>query len=82
MSGRSKRLSWLVEQPGLTALALVGSLLALAVLLPYLQFVLFGVVLAYIMFPLQQRAERYMRPTFAALRAVSTTTIHRTRSCA
>ena len=73
MSGRSKRLSWLVEQPGLTALALVGSLLALAVLLPYLQFVLFGVVLAYIMFPLQQRAERYMRPTFAALVVVVAT---------
>jgi len=70
MEGRPEPPAWLVRQPGLTALALLGSLLALLVLLPYLQFVLFGVVLAYILFPVQQRAERYVRPTVAALAVV------------
>ena len=70
MEGRPEPPAWLVRQPGLTALALLGSLLALLVLLPYLQFVLFGVVLAYILFPIQQRAERYVRPTVAALALV------------
>jgi len=57
----------LVGKPGLTALVLLSSLLALFVLLPYLQFILFGVVLAYILFPVQQRAEQHVRPTIAAI---------------
>ena len=64
---------WVVEQPGLTAVALVGVVLALSVLLPYLQFVLFGVVLAYILYPLQRRLERYVRPMVAAMGVVVTT---------
>jgi len=59
--------TWLVGKPGLTALVLLSSLLALFVLLPYLQFILFGVVLAYILFPVQQRAEQHVRPTIAAI---------------
>ena len=65
--------AWVVEQPGLTAVALVGVVLALSVLLPYLQFVLFGVVLAYILYPLQRRLERYLRPMVAAMGVVVTT---------
>ncbi|VTT86780.1 Membrane protein, putative [Halorubrum sp. DM2] len=57
-------------QLGLTALVLLSGLLALFVLLPYLQFILFGVVLAYILFPVQQRAEEHIRPTFAAIGVV------------
>ena len=64
---------WVVEQPGLTVLALVSSLLALFVLLPYLQYVLFGVVLAYIMLPVQHRLEQYVRPTVAAIVVVVAT---------
>src|SRR6056297_1594789 len=64
---------WIVEQPGLTAFALLSSLLALFVLLPYLQYVLFGVVLAYILLPVQQRLERYVNPTFAAIAVVIAT---------
>ncbi|WP_436909618.1 AI-2E family transporter [Halosimplex marinum] len=64
---------WVVEQPGLTAVALVSVLLALAVLAPYLQFVLFGVVLAYILYPLQRRLERYVRPMVAAMGVVVAT---------
>jgi predicted PurR-regulated permease PerM len=47
--------------------------LALAVLVPYLQYVLFGVVLAYVLYPLQLRLEAYTRPTFAAVGVVVTT---------
>jgi predicted PurR-regulated permease PerM len=70
MPGRSEPPTWLVGQPGLTALVLLSSLLALFVLLPYLQFVLFGVVLAYILFPVQKRAEQHVRPTIAAMGVV------------
>lgn len=59
--------AWLVREPGLTALAVLAGLVALVVLLPYLQFVLFGMVLAYILFPIQQRAEQFVRPTIAAI---------------
>ena len=65
--------AWLVEHSGLTAVALLGSLVALFVLLPYLQFVLFGVVLAYVMFPVQRRTEQYVRPTVAAVVVVVAT---------
>ncbi|WP_226041750.1 AI-2E family transporter [Natrinema sp. DC36] len=61
---------WIVERPGLTALALLSGFLALFVLLPYLQYVLFGVVLAYILLPVQRRLEQYIRPTFAAIAVV------------
>jgi predicted PurR-regulated permease PerM len=70
MSSRTDPSTWLGAQPGLTALALLSSLLVLFVLLPYLQFILFGVVLAYILFPVQKRAEEHVRPTFAALLVV------------
>ncbi|MFC6767052.1 AI-2E family transporter [Natrinema soli] len=64
---------WIVEQPGLTVFALLSGLLALFVLLPYLQYVLFGVVLAYILLPVQRRLEQYIRPTFAAITVVIAT---------
>jgi len=70
MSSRTGPSAWLVEQPGLTGLALLSSLLVLFVLLPYLQFVLFGVVLAYILYPVQRRAEEYAEPTTAAILVV------------
>lgn len=73
MPSKPESSAWLVEHSGLTALALLGSLVALLVLLPYLQFVLFGVVLAYVMFPVQRRAEQYVRPTVAAVVVVVVT---------
>lgn len=57
---------WIAEQPGLTAIALLAGLLAVFVLLPYLQYVLFGVVLAYILLPVQERVEKFLKPTIAA----------------
>ncbi|ELZ05291.1 AI-2E family transporter [Natrialba asiatica] len=70
MPDGNNRSAWIREQPGLTALALLSGLLALFVLLPYLQYVLFGVVLAYILFPVQERLEQYIRPTIAAITIV------------
>jgi predicted PurR-regulated permease PerM len=64
---------WIVKRSGLTALALGSGLLALFVLLPYLQYVLFGVVLAYILLPVQRRLEAYVSPTVAALSVVLAT---------
>lgn len=70
MSDRPHPPDWIVEQPGLTALALLSGFLALFVLLPYLQYVLLGVVLAYIVFPVQECLEQYVRPTIAAVTVV------------
>jgi len=67
--------NWVTAQLGVTILALVSSLLALFVLLPYLQYVLFGIVLAYIMLPVQHRLEQYVRPTVAAIVVVATTVL-------
>ncbi|MFC4542793.1 AI-2E family transporter [Halosolutus amylolyticus] len=64
---------WILEQSGLTAIALLSALLGLVVLLPYLQYVLFGVVLAYILFPVQRRLEQYVRPAVAAIALVVAT---------
>lgn len=75
MSDRPAPPGWVVEQPGLTAVALVAVVLALSVLLPYLQFVLFGVVLAYVAYPLQRRLERYVRPMAAAMGVVVSTLV-------
>ncbi|WP_226479352.1 AI-2E family transporter [Natrinema amylolyticum] len=66
MADRPEPPAWVVEQPVLTALALVGVVLGLRIILPYLQYVLFGIVLAYILLPLQQRLEAYVRPMIAA----------------
>lgn len=71
MTSRPDPPVWVIESPGLTALALLAGLLMLSVFLPYLQFILFGVILAYISLPIQQRAEQYVTPTGAALATVA-----------
>ncbi|SEV85467.1 AI-2E family transporter [Natrinema salifodinae] len=70
MADRHEPPAWVVEQPVLTALALGSTVLALFIILPYLQYVLFGVVLAYILVPLQRRLEEYVRPMIAAFVSV------------
>ncbi|RKD94917.1 AI-2E family transporter [Halopiger aswanensis] len=59
--------SWFTDRTGLTVLAVVSALLGLLVVLPYLQYVLLGVVLAYILMPAQRRLEAYVRSMTAAL---------------
>ncbi|GAB3674358.1 AI-2E family transporter [Halopiger thermotolerans] len=58
--------SWFDDRTGLTALAVVSALLGLFVVLPYLQYVLLGVVLAYVLMPAQRRLEAYVRSMTAA----------------
>ncbi|MFA9424852.1 AI-2E family transporter [Natronorubrum sp. A-ect3] len=70
MSDRSDASGWLSEGRALTVLALVSVALAAVIILPYLQYVLLGVVLAYILEPAQRRLERVVRPMTAALTLV------------
>ncbi|WP_049927228.1 AI-2E family transporter [Halopiger goleimassiliensis] len=62
---------WLSDNPALTALAAVSAVLGLLVILPYLQYVLLGVVLAYILMPAQRRLERLVGSMVAALTLVA-----------
>ncbi|WP_226007006.1 AI-2E family transporter [Natrinema salinisoli] len=66
MADRPEPPAWVVEQPVLTGLALISIVLGLLIVLPYLQYVLFGIVLAYILLPVQHRLEGYVRPIIAA----------------
>ncbi|WP_254530656.1 AI-2E family transporter [Natrinema gelatinilyticum] len=75
MADRPSPPDWIIDQPGLTALAAISGILALFVILPYLQYVLFGVVLAYILLPVQRRLEHYVRSTIAAIVVVVATLI-------
>lgn len=75
MADRPGPPDWIIDQPGLTALAAISGILALFVILPYLQYVLFGVVLAYILLPVQRRLEHYVRSTIAAIVVVVATLI-------
>ncbi|ELY45425.1 AI-2E family transporter [Natronorubrum tibetense] len=70
MPDRSSRPEWLSERTGLALLALVSAILATLILLPYLQYVLLGVVLAYILMPAQRRLERTVSSMTAALTLV------------
>ncbi|QRV14666.1 AI-2E family transporter [Haloterrigena salifodinae] len=70
MPERPEPPAWVVEQPALTALALIAVVLGLLIVLPYLQYVLFGVILAYILLPLQKRLEERVRPMIAAFVSV------------
>ncbi|TYL36102.1 AI-2E family transporter [Natronococcus pandeyae] len=67
MSTRPSLSEWLSDRLGLAVLTLVSVLLALLIILPYLQYVLLGVILAYILMPAQRRLENYMRSMTAAL---------------
>ncbi|WP_281194272.1 AI-2E family transporter [Halorubrum sp. F4] len=56
---------------GLTVLAAASVLLATAFIVTYLQYVLLAVVLAYVLAPVQHRAEEYMRPDVAAASVIA-----------
>ncbi|RQG91724.1 AI-2E family transporter [Natrarchaeobius halalkaliphilus] len=70
MSDRSELSGWLSERPGLTAVAAASATLGLLIVLPYLQYVLLGLILAYILVPAQRRLERYVGAMIAALTLV------------
>ncbi len=62
---------WFSQRTGLTTLAAVSGALGLLVMLPYLQYVLLGIVLAYIFWPAQRRLRRYVGSMLAALTLVA-----------
>ncbi|WP_255168511.1 AI-2E family transporter [Natrononativus amylolyticus] len=68
MAGRTQGLT---ERSALGILALASGVLALLLVLPYLQYVLLAVVLAYVLAPLQTALERVVSPTASALALIS-----------
>lgn len=59
--------SQISEQRALVTLAVLALLVGGLVIRPYLQYILFAVVLAYIWMPAQNRLEQFVRPMTAAL---------------
>lgn len=69
MSDGSAR--WLPNPSGLTILAAASALLAAALIVTYLQYVLLAVVLAYVLAPVQRRAEAHTRSDVAAASVIT-----------
>ncbi len=66
MSVDDRNNSWFTEQQTVLVLTVLSVLLATAVILPYLEYVLFGVILAYILWPAQQWLSRHLRRDISA----------------
>lgn len=58
---------WVSEQQALLALVVLSVVLTLLIIVPYVQFVLLAIVLAYVLWPLQGVFERRYSPTLSAL---------------
>ncbi|RQG90789.1 AI-2E family transporter [Natrarchaeobius chitinivorans] len=71
MADRTGARGWFSDRTGLTAIAVASGGLAALIVLPYLQYVLLGVVLAYILMPAQRRLEPYVGSMVAALTLVA-----------
>ena len=67
MSTERQDSSWFSEEQAVLVFTLVTVLLAAVVILPYLQYVLFGIIFAYVLWPIQRRLSQYIRRDFAAL---------------
>ncbi|TYL36203.1 AI-2E family transporter [Natronococcus pandeyae] len=61
----------LTEQSALGIVAMASGILAVLLVLPYLQYVLLAVVLAYVLGPLQTALERVLSPTASALSLIA-----------
>ncbi|WP_157224654.1 AI-2E family transporter [Natronococcus occultus] len=61
----------ITEQTALGIVAAISGVLALLLVLPYLQYVLLAVVLAYVLAPAQTALERVMSPTASALTLIA-----------
>ena len=59
----------------LAIFAVLTLALALLIVLPYLQYILFAAVLAYVLAPIQRRLEARMAPTAAAVSVIAVTTV-------
>lgn len=73
MSSETGDSAWFTEEQAILVFTLLAVLLAVAVILPYLQYILFGLILAYVLWPVQQRlATRVRRDLSAVLLTVGT----------
>lgn len=57
---------WITERKAILAFTLGIVALAVLVVLPYLQYVLFGVIFAYVLLPIHRRLITYVRPDLSA----------------
>lgn len=67
MSTERPRGSWFTEEQTILVFTLLAVVLAALVILPYLQYILFGLLLAYLLWPVQQRLCNRVRRDVAAL---------------
>lgn len=67
MSTDTRTTSWFREEQAILVLTLASIVLAALVILPYLQYVLFGLILAYILWPIQRWLTSYFRRDLSAL---------------
>lgn len=66
MSSETGDSSWFTEEQAILVFTLLAVVLATAVILPYLQYILFGVILAYVLWPVQQRLSTRVRRDLSA----------------
>ncbi len=59
--------SWLTEEKAILLLTAGIVILSILVILPYLQYVLFGIIFAYVLSPIHQRLVNHIRPDLSAL---------------
>lgn len=67
MPADSRDESWFTEEQAISVFTLASIALAVAVIRPYLQYILFGIVLAYVLWPLQERVSNHLRRDLSAL---------------
>lgn len=75
MSSESRGSSWFTEEQAVLAFTLLVVGLAALVILPYLQYILLGIILAYILWPLQERFSEHVRRDIAALGLTAATVV-------
>lgn len=75
MSADSRKNAWFTEEQAILVFTLVTVLLATLIILPYLQYVLFGIILAYILWPVQQRLCSHVRRDISALGLTAATVV-------
>lgn len=71
MAEKSRHPGWASGSNALPILAMVSAVLATLLILPYLQYVLLAIVLAYVLAPAQRNLERRMSATLAALSLIT-----------
>lgn len=67
MSSEARGSEWFTEKHAIVTLTVISIVLAGLVVLPYIQYVLFGIILAYVIWPLRQRLTQYLRKDMSAI---------------